>query len=31
MEDTIYQKNNFQYLWELYFILSKNQIIFNLP
>ena len=31
MEDTIYQKNNFQYLWKTYSILSKNQIVFNLP
>ena len=30
MEDTDYQKNNFKYLWKLYPILSKNQIIFNL-
>ena len=30
MEDTVYQKNNFKYLWELYPILSKNQIVFNL-
>ena len=28
MEDNDYQKNNFTYLWELYPILSKNQIIF---